>query len=217
MRIIRSLLLSGLLLNVFFAFGQTGIVTDVRDGKIYRTIEINNTYWLIDNLEYITENSIPLNSEESDKYKVSGRFYDMSEFETACPDGWQIPEVSHWIAYFEYIAETQAPGLVLEITAIEEPVHYTIANYSERIDLFNEGNALNLRPTGRIEGDVLNIPTDYADYWTKDDNEEAEGRSHIHFMNPWTTIHSHKHHLKPKQKKKLRKFMIRCVNKGGTQ
>ena len=211
MGIIRILLLSFLLPNSFFAFSQSGSVLDARDGKTYRTVKIDCTNWMVDNLEYVTEKSIPLNNEESDKYNLTGRYYDMSEFAMACPDGWRIPEVSDWLAYFQYIADEQSPVLALEITTVDEPVHYTMANYSDKIDLFSEDNLINLQPTGRIEGGVLNIPTNYADYWTLDKNEEAEGRSHIHFMNAWTTIHSHKHHLKPSQKKKLRKFMIRCV------
>jgi len=207
----KFLLITILIANSFIAFSQSGSVLDTRDGNNYRTVKIKNTNWMIDNLEFDTEKSIALSKVDKDKYNLTGRYYDMSEFATACPVGWRIPEVSDWLSYFQYIADEQSPALALEVTTIDKPVHYTIANYSDKIDLFSEDNLINLQPTGRIEGGVLNIPTDYADYWTIDKNEEAEGRSHIHFMNAWTTIHSHKHHLKPNQKKKLRKFMIRCV------
>ena len=212
MCIMKSLLSIVLISYSFFALGQSGSVIDIRDGKTYRTVKMNSTNWMIDNLQYVSEKSRPLSKEESAKYDLSGRYYDMSEVATACPEGWRIPQVSDWLAYFEYLAGEQSPAVELKITTIDKPVHYTIANYSDKIDLFSEDNILNLQPTGRIEGGSLNIPTDYADFWTIDDTEEAEGRSHIHLMNPWTTIHSHKHHLKPKQKKKLRKFMIRCVS-----
>ena len=98
MGIIRILLFSFLLPNSFFAFSQSGSVLDARDGKTYRTVNIDSTNWMIENLEFVTEKSIPLNSEGSDKYNLTGRYYDMSEFAMACPDGWRIPEVSDWLA-----------------------------------------------------------------------------------------------------------------------
>jgi len=201
-----------LLTYSFCGFTQTGTILDIRDNKSYKTVKINETNWMINNLEYVSDKSIALSKEEKAKYNINGRYYDMSEISTACPEGWQIPDVNDWLAYFNYIANEQSPEVELSITKVSKPVHYTIANYSDKIDLFTEGNILNLQPTGRIEGGSLNMPTDYADYWTIDDNEEVEGRSHIHFMNAWTTIHSHKHHLKPNQKNKLRKFMIKCVS-----
>ena len=164
---------------------------------------------MLDNLDLNTDLSETF--DEMEKYDLAGRYYHMSEIDSICPVGWRIPNVEDWISYFKFLAVEQTPGVELEITSIDDPVHYTISNYSDKIDLFADGNLLELKPTGRVEGEVFNLPDNYADYWTFDANEEVEGRSHIHIMNPWTTIHSHKHHLKLNQKNKLRKFMIRCV------
>jgi hypothetical protein len=39
-----------------------------------------------------------------------------------------------------------------------------------------------------------------------------KGKTHIHIRpDSFTNIHAHDHHLKPKQEKKLRRFMVRCV------
>jgi hypothetical protein len=86
-------------------------------------------------------------------------------------------------------------------------------NYEKRIDLFKKGNSLDLNPTGRIEGGKFNfnITTFNADYFTTDTKETFKGKSHIHIMNPYTTIHSHEHNLQTDKEEELRKFKIRCV------
>lgn len=194
-----------------FSFSQTETVTDIRDGKEYRITSFEGVTWMLDNMNIETQLSVGLSHKDVEKFNLSGRYYHMYELDSVCPARWRLPNVLDWIKFFEYTVNTQYPNVNLEIDSIAKPVHYTISEYSEAIDLFNNTNPLKLRPTGRIEGGILNIPTDYADYWTIDNNEEIDGRTHIHIMNPWTTIHSHKHHLKPKKENELRKFMVRCV------
>ena len=84
-------------------------------------------------------------------------------------------------------------------------------NYEKRIDLFKQGNPLSLNPTGRIDGGKFNIPDFYADYFTTDSKETFKGKSHIHIMNMYTTIHSHQHNLQEEKEDELRKFAVRCV------
>ena len=77
--------------------------------------------------------------------------------------------------------------------------------------VFKKGNPLNLNPTGRIDGGKFNVPDVYADYFTTDSKETFKGKSHIHIMNIYTTVHSHEHNLQPEKENELRKFMVRCV------
>ena len=188
------------------------ILSDNRDNQTYQTTEIAGTIWMTNNLAYKTDLSLSPTSEIINIYNLYGRYYHVDEFEYVCPDGWRIPDVDDWTKYFQFLTSQHVPEVELEISRIEKPIHYTFSNYSDHIDLFAEGNPLNLSPTGRIEGGVQNIPDSYADFWTMDANEEVSGKTHIHIMNPWTTIHSHKHHLQTSKKKKLRFFMVRCVS-----
>ena len=192
-------------------FAQVVTLTDIRDGQSYSMINANGTYWMLENLNFATNLSSGLTSEQNEKYNLTGRYYHMAEIDSVCPSGWVIPNVQDWINYYKFMVAEQYPTVKLEIKAFENPLNYNIAGYNNDINLFEEGNLLNLMPTGRYEGGVLNIPDVYADFWTLDEHEEFEGTTHIHIMNVWTTIHSHKHHLKPKQKRKLRKFMVRCI------
>lgn len=201
-----------IVLSIFLlpeAFAQQQEFIDSRDGKKYGYVEINGLSWMTDNLEYEAENTLNFN-DSLVNYNTTGLYYHVTEFNKVCPNGWRIPNVEDWMSYFKYLAELDGE-VDLSITNIDKPVHYTVANYNKKIDMFDKNSPMKLRPTGRIEGGILNKPTSYADFWVVDPNEEVEGTSHIHMMNPWTTIHSHKHHLKPRQKKKLRMFMVRCV------
>ena len=195
--------------------GQSTTLTDLRDGKSYQTVNINGTLWMLDNLDHITQNSTGLTSKQIENYRqfnLNGRYYHFQELDSICPVDWRLPDVDDWTRYFNFLV-TDYPEVKLDILSFDEDNYYTsFMNYDKSIDLFKEDNPLNLNPTGRIEGKTFNIPDVYADYWTRDPQETFEGKSHIHIMNAWTTIHSHKHHLRPNKKNKLRKFMVRCVS-----
>jgi uncharacterized protein (TIGR02145 family) len=194
--------------------GQIDTLIDARDGKMYRTIEISGVSWMLDNLDLVTEFSTGLTPEQIEGYKqfsLSGRYYHFQELDAVCPAGWRLPDVESWSRYFKLLV-ADYPEIRLDILSFDEDNHYTsFMNYNKSVDLFKPGNPLNLRPTGRIEGKNFNVPDVYADYWTHDDQETFKGKSHIHIMNAWTTIHSHKHNLQERRENKLRKFMVRCV------
>jgi uncharacterized protein (TIGR02145 family) len=196
-------------------YGQVETIMDSRDEKTYRTTKINNTLWMLDNLDYFTEMSNGLTSQQIEtysKFNLHGRYYHFLEVDSVCPPGWRLPNVQDWTDYFNYLVKDHRPRVKLEVLVVDDPNHYTsFINYSKRIDLFKPGNPLNLNPTGRIEGTVFNIPDVYADYYTRDDRETFSGRSHIHIMNVYTTIHSHEHNMQPDKEEELRKFMVRCV------
>ena len=193
---------------------QIDTLTDDRDGRIYLAKEINGTHWMLENLDYETALSTGVTSEqqeEFDKFDLNGRYYHFQELASVCPSGWELPSVNDWKNYFEYLAKDYVQ-LRLEMVEFNEKNHHTsFMNYNKVIDVFKPGNPLNLYPTGRIEGKIFSPPDVYADFWTYDKAETYKGKSHIHIMNAWTTIHSHKHNLQPKRKNKLRKFMVRCV------
>ncbi len=213
-----------------FCFGQANTSLDARDNKSFETGIINGTTWMLNNLDFVTELSFGLTEDQKEKYELEGRYYHLSEIDSVCPVGWKLPDPDDWLGYFEYLSNNQTPAVTLEFTG--ESNHFAFSGYSDKIDLFAKDSPLNLAPTGRFEGTVFNLPNVYADYWTLDpptyqtvsDKAHggtnhvhimpvvARGKTHIHMrVDSFTNIHSHDHHLKPKQEKKLRRFMVRCV------
>ncbi len=173
---------------------------------------------MLDNLEYKANQSIGLTEEQRNKFKkfnLHGRYYHFQNIDSVCPRDWRLPNVQEWTSYFHFLVENNSRKIELHILDQMDPEdknHYTsFLNYTKRIDLFKKGNPLNLNPTGRIEGDTFSKPTTYADYWSTDDKETFAGKSHIHIMNAWTTIHSHEHNMQLEKGDELRKFMVRCV------
>lgn len=212
-------------------WAQIDTLTDVRDGKNYRVKTISNTTWMIDNLDFEARNSIGLTQEQKDKFSagltqeqrdkfkefnLSGRYYHFETIDSVCPNGWRIPNTQDWIDYFNFLVKESPRKVKLEtIELTEENYYFSFMNYEKRIDLFKKGNALDLNPTGRFEGDNFNfnITTINADYFTTDTKETFKGKSHIHILNLYTTVHSHEHNMQTDKEEELRRFMIRCVKK----
>jgi uncharacterized protein (TIGR02145 family) len=190
-------------------------LVDSRNGKVYRTKVIGNTTWMIENLDYNQTNSVGLTQEQIDRFKefnLHGRYYHFENVDSVCPNGWRLPTTQDWSDYFDFLVKESPRKVKLKtIARQEENYYFGFLNYEKRLDLFKVGNPLNLNPTGRIEGGKFNAPDVYADYYTTDSKETFKGRSHIHIMNIYTTIHSHEHNMQPDKEEELRKFMVRCV------
>lgn len=224
----KQLLLSIICTMPLICFGQTDTLLDIRDNKTYHTKEIDGTVWMLDNMNYRTKLSFDVPPEQ--ELLLIGRYYYLTELDSVCPAKWQLPNPDDWLRYFEYLAITN--DVLLEFTG--EWSNFTFSGYKGKINLFADDNPLNFEPTGRYEGTMFNIPTDYADYWTLDaptyqtvNKEEHGGSDHVHIMsglvkgkthihirpNEFTNVHSHNHHLNPKKKKKMRRFMVRCIKR----
>ena len=80
--------------------GTYGSFEDPRDGKTYKTIEINGATWMAENLNFESGNSFCY----LDSCDVYGRHYQFPFtsvlYETLCPDGWHISTAKDWVALF---------------------------------------------------------------------------------------------------------------------
>lgn len=75
---------------------NSGFITDVRDGQVYRTIKIDGRTWLAQNVNY----NIPGESWCYDDKEVycnrSGRLYTLEGARQACPKGFHLPRDREW-------------------------------------------------------------------------------------------------------------------------
>lgn len=74
---------------------ENGTISDTRDNQVYKVIEINNTWWMAENLNFNTENSVYYNG-DSLNYHEYGKLYSYVEVLNACPDGWHLATDEEW-------------------------------------------------------------------------------------------------------------------------
>jgi uncharacterized protein (TIGR02145 family) len=85
--------------------GEIGSITDSRDGKTYKTIQIGGQKWLGENLDYDSPNSHYY--EYNSSYSDLGRFYEGHEAKTVCPNGWHLPSDGEWKSLESYLGMPQ--------------------------------------------------------------------------------------------------------------
>ncbi|NNF32848.1 MAG: hypothetical protein HKN68_01990 [Saprospiraceae bacterium] len=79
--------------------------TDVRDGQVYRTIEMNGLTWMIDNMNY-SDNDLGWVYRDDISYESPyGRMYDWWMTPQVCPEGWRLPTKEEYEALSEVIAD----------------------------------------------------------------------------------------------------------------
>ena len=213
-------LISMSLLSTLFA-QEKGTLTDPRDGQSYATVKLNGLQWMIENLRLETERSFGFNEEQKAQYPhINGRWYHMNELDSVCPEGWRLPTSTDWIGYLKLLAEENNVKLKIKTNKAD----MNVTNFSDKIDLFEPGNVMNIYGGGIFQGfDFVPAP-EMADFWLQDLPARSKGdtaehmpresypyRAHIHVFNPYVQIHSHYHHLDPNDETMLRRFLVRCV------
>jgi len=106
-----------LLCTAIFA-QQKGTLTDVRDGKVYKTVKIGEQVWMAENLNYAAEGSrcykdryYPNEADNCEKY---GRLYNWQTAKTVCPKGWHLPNEREWKVLMETVGGDTIAGCYLK-------------------------------------------------------------------------------------------------------
>jgi len=102
---------------------EEGSLTDIRDGKTYKTVIIGSQIWMAENLNYAVSSSsrcygdIPANCETYGRLydwatamgissSYNSNFYNQSSspnYRGICPDGWHIPSSEDWKTLMNFV------------------------------------------------------------------------------------------------------------------
>lgn len=77
--------------------GKYGKFRDLRDAKLYRTIQIGDQTWMAQNLNYESESGSSCYGGENNNCYEYGRLYTWEAAQTACPDGWGLPTKADFV------------------------------------------------------------------------------------------------------------------------
>lgn len=143
--------------------------TDPRDNNEYKTVLIGNQFWLGENLRYLPLVNIPNDISSTNvnrvvnadskfyyvydnsityveapkntlEYKQLGVLYNWPAAQTACPEGWHLPNYNEWVELYSYLGGIEVAGGKLK----------SIANWdSENVGASNSSD-FNARSGGQL-------------------------------------------------------------------
>ena len=160
-----------------------GELTDVRDGRVYKTVKLGSQEWMAENLNYAAEGSLCYENDEKNCEKY-GRLYNWevaldtsnrgcgdnfsgcrlrSDFhprEGICPDGWHVPEHAEWDTLFAY-ADAHGEGE----SAADALQAYYRDDYLEKT-YSSDRFGFNVVPAGVFNGNEFSGLGTSTEFWT---------------------------------------------------
>lgn len=149
---------------------NTGLITDPRDGKTYKTVAIGKQTWFAENLNYEATNSWWYN-DDPQKGAIYGRLYKWPQYvHDLCPPAWRVPTDDDWKQLEIELGMTQGEADNMNWRGYLDKVASKLKSTS---GWYNGGNGINSEgfnalPGGRrTRGDSYESLEQFAYFWTR--------------------------------------------------
>ena len=138
-------------------------MTDLRDGLVYKTVQIGSQTWMAENLSFNTDDSY-CNGDKAIHCIRYGRLYTWKAAMNACPAGWRLPTEADWTYLLDIVGGQPLAGKMLKsVSSWQKPNRGT--------NVFG----FSANPAGvRFEDGTYNDPGRYAIFWSASEESEKE-------------------------------------------
>ena len=92
---------------------EYGELVDDRNGQIYKTVKIDDQWWMAENLNFRTDSSFCYN-DSAEYCEKFGRLYMWGAASSACPSGWHLPDTTEWKTLINAVGGQSTAGNVLK-------------------------------------------------------------------------------------------------------
>lgn len=158
---------------------KSNILTDLRDGKTYKTVAIGDQVWMAENMNFEVNGSICFD-EDLANCLVYGRLYTFDQAQSVCPAGWHLPDSTEYMTLFLYaggkefktadLPETFPADMVVALDVAGKMLKSRTGwgNVAYGVDAFG----FNALPGGFYNGSFI---ASEASFWTKTKESSSMG------------------------------------------
>jgi len=97
---------------------KKGTFTDVRDGRVYKTVTIGTQTWMAENLAFKASSGCWAYNNDTSKVAIYGYLYDWETAKKVSPSSWHLPSDEEWKTLITYLGGEDRAGGKLKSSSV---------------------------------------------------------------------------------------------------